>query len=151
MKAKKTTKPKVYKTTEAKRAAARRWLKKNPHYAREWQRENLSGTFEKKLRGLLQISRGRAKYNNIDHSISEKDFTPVTHCPLLGIELNFSSVGRGYHDDSPSIDRIDPSKGYVPGNVWIISSRANRMKSNATIEELQLLAANLAKIWGEGK
>lgn len=52
-------------------------------------------------------------------------------CPVLNVPLK-----RG----NTSIDRIDPLKGYVRGNIQIISTKANRMKSNATIEELRLFA-----------
>ena len=42
-------------------------------------------------------------------------------------------------ENSPSLDRIDPTKGYVKGNVWIISHKANVFKSYATHEELKIL------------
>ena len=45
--------------------------------------------------------------------------------------------------NSYSLDRIDSSKGYIPGNVWVISRRANAIKSDATLEELELLVKNL--------
>ena len=151
MKAKKSTKPKEYKTSPKDRERFRNYRLENPDAYRIWHAENRVGTFEKKIKDLIKSSKARSKIIDVEHSISEKDFTPVTHCPLLGIKLNFASVGKGYHCDSPSIDRIDSSKGYVPGNVWVISSRANRMKSDATIEELQMLVANLTKIWGGGK
>lgn len=46
-------------------------------------------------------------------------------------------------DNSASIDRIDNDKRYVKGNVWIISTKANRIKSNATLAELELLVSKL--------
>ncbi len=62
-----------------------------------------------------------------------------THCPILGIELNYFNE-EGYLDDSPSFDRINPALGYVKGNVAIISMRANRIKNNGTAEEHQKIA-----------
>ncbi|MCP1937389.1 hypothetical protein J2R95_003184 [Bradyrhizobium japonicum] len=53
-------------------------------------------------------------------------------CPVLGIDMKFG----GDRDNSPSLDRIEPAKGYVKGNVAFISDRANRIKSDATLEEL---------------
>lgn len=44
---------------------------------------------------------------------------------------------------SPSLDRIDSSKGYVKGNVRVISKRANQLKSNATVEEMEMVLADL--------
>lgn len=45
-------------------------------------------------------------------------------------------------DNSPTLDRKDSTRGYVPDNVWVISHRANRMKNNATLEEMELLVKN---------
>lgn len=63
------------------------------------------------------------------------------YCPVFGIKLNYqgNKGQKGFVDDSPSIDKIDPKKGYVKGNVQIISWRANRIKSDATIQELETL------------
>ena len=56
-------------------------------------------------------------------------------CPVLGIELDWGMNGR--QTNSPSLDRINPNKGYVKGNVMIMSDLANRMKQNATPEQLK--------------
>lgn len=62
---------------------------------------------------------------------------PIT-CPILGIPLYFN---RGSADDnSYSIDRIDSTKGYVIDNIEVISLRANKLKNNASKQEIQLLA-----------
>jgi hypothetical protein len=45
-----------------------------------------------------------------------------------------------------SFDRIDPTKGYIKGNVQIVSQRANRIKSNSTLEEFEEMAYNWRKI-----
>jgi hypothetical protein len=68
------------------------------------------------------------------------------HCPILGIPLNYegrrdgSVEGFGRSDDSPSIDQIIPGAGYFLGNIQILSWRANRIKSNATPDELRAIA-----------
>lgn len=54
-------------------------------------------------------------------------------CPITGIEIDYFS--EGVKEESPSFDCVDPSKGYVKGNVQIISWRANRIKNNGTAEE----------------
>ena len=51
------------------------------------------------------------------------------------------------HDDSPSLDKIIPESGYIRGNVRVISSKADRIKSNTTIEEPELLVKNLKDHW----
>lgn len=63
-------------------------------------------------------------------------------CPLLGIPL-VMQPGKGRQPDSPSLDRIDSSRGYTKNNVWIISTRANTIKNDATVEELELIAKSL--------
>lgn len=57
-----------------------------------------------------------------------------TYCPIFGIKL-VPGVGR-QSPNSPSLDRIIPKKGYVPGNVQVISWRANSLKKDANLREL---------------
>jgi hypothetical protein len=56
-------------------------------------------------------------------------------CPVFGIK--FTEKGNGYSPWSPSIDKIVPSKGYVRGNIQIISYMANAMKRDATPTQLK--------------
>lgn len=48
-------------------------------------------------------------------------------------------------DSAPSIDRIIGEFGYVKGNVSVISHRANKLKSDATLEEMRLILAHMEK------
>ena len=82
---------------------------------------------------LLNVARQRCNRTGTEFCITEADLTMPTHCPLLGTPLDTYAESIDAH---PSIDRINPELGYVPGNVWIISHRANRIKSNATFAEL---------------
>jgi hypothetical protein len=67
-------------------------------------------------------------------------------CPVLGIPLDVGQdEAGGATDNSPSIDQIIPGGGYIPGNVRIISWKANRLKSNATIEDLEAILAYMKK------
>jgi len=68
----------------------------------------------------------------------------VSHCPILGIELDYFLEYRA--ENSPSFDRIDPSKGYVTGNVQIVSWRANRIKNDGSPEEHRKIAEYLDKL-----
>lgn len=61
-----------------------------------------------------------------------------THCPVF--KKRFEEGGKGFHPWSPSIDKCDPSKGYVRGNIQVISVFANAMKRNATPRELRQFA-----------
>lgn len=70
----------------------------------------------------------------------------VTHCPLLGIELTYTNCKQQRTPDNyATLDRIDPTKGYTPGNVQILSFRANTIKGDATLEELRLIIKNWEK------
>ena len=91
------------------------------------------------LRAMLSGARARAKKQGMEFSITEADLLPQpTHCPVLGIELVYWPLGAGkgkYRANSASIDRKDNSKGYVHGNVFIVSYRANSVKRDGTAEE----------------
>jgi hypothetical protein len=75
----------------------------------------------------------------IDFDIEFGDIDFPTHCPILGIELDYFSE-NGYLENAPSFDRVDPNKGYVKNNVAIISMKANRIKNNGTAEDHENIA-----------
>ena len=66
-------------------------------------------------------------------------------CPYLEIELDYFQQNCK-SDNYPTFDRIDNTKGYVKGNVLIVSWRGNRLKSNACYQELHKLVTNLQKL-----
>ena len=82
---------------------------------------------------LFNVAKQRSRKKGMEFSITVEDLHVPEFCPLLGVKLDSYSDSVDVH---PSIDRIDSSKGYVKGNVWVISHRANRIKSDATCEEL---------------
>lgn len=57
-------------------------------------------------------------------------------CPVFGVELNYSGNGT-ICPNSPSVDRLVPEKGYVIGNIAVISHRANVIKNSADSSEVQ--------------
>ncbi len=67
-----------------------------------------------------------------DLDISDIDFP--RYCPILGIELDY--FAEKLSPNSPSFDRVDPTKGYVTGNVAIISQKANSIKRRYTYDQL---------------
>lgn len=83
---------------------------------------------------LLRDAKRRARKAGVPYTITEDDITISSHCPILGVEMR-----RGSREYAPSLDRINPSLGYVPGNVVVISNRANRIKNDATVDEIRLL------------
>jgi hypothetical protein len=60
-----------------------------------------------------------------------------THCPILGCPIDYSARDT---DACWSLDRLDPALGYVPGNVFVMSHRANRLKSFGTAAEHESVA-----------
>lgn len=75
-----------------------------------------------------------------------------TKCPIFNVPLMvLKENNKMRHPQSPSLDRIDPNKGYVKGNVRIISWRANELKGNASLEEIRMILADLEKTEKENR
>ena len=109
---------------------------KHRAYQRRHKKENTSLE-----QGMLNRSKSRAKRKGFEHNITIDDIQIPDKCPLLGIPL---IKGEGcVQENSPTLDRIDSSIGYIKGNVWVISYKANTIKSNATPEELLTIATRL--------
>lgn len=109
----------------------------NTQYTAKWGLERLTGV------ALYDAQRAkfRAKKANSDKwefTIQFGEISWPTHCPILGLELDYFADKR--QENSPSIDRIDSTKGYVSGNVAIVSWRANRIKNDGTAEEHRKIA-----------
>lgn len=85
----------------------------------------------------------RAKKKGLPFDLTLDDLPVPEFCPVLGIPLQPRS-GK-FHDRSPSIDRLVPERGYVKGNVAVISYRANRIKDYGTLEELKKVVAYLER------
>lgn len=84
---------------------------------------------------LLRGAKKRANLKKIEFSITKEDLGPLPeYCPVLKIKLQYSQIGR-QQPDSASLDRYDNSKGYIKGNVNIISLRANELKRDGTHDE----------------
>ena len=94
-------------------------------------------------RHMVAIAKQRAKKGGIKFNLKPGDIQVPEKCPLLGIPIK---RGRGHCcAGSPTLDRINPSRGYIKDNVWVISYRANLIKSNATPEEIIMVGENLKK------
>lgn len=86
---------------------------------------------------LHKLAKARAKRSGVEFDIDIEDVVIPTRCPILDIEL-YPGVGKR-SDNSPSLDRIDNSRGYVKGNVAVISWKANNLKKDLTEQHLELL------------
>ena len=94
--------------------------------------------YTKKLYNRLKSS---AKKRNINFSLTTSDIINLTFpitCPILNIPIKFNK-GKA-QDDSISIDRIDSTRGYEVDNIIVVSWKANRLKNNASKEDLEKIS-----------
>lgn len=93
---------------------------------------------------LLDGARQRAAAKGLPFTITEEDVLAAWPedgaCPVLGIPLKRGSVG-GAQGAAPTLDRLNNAWGYEPGNIAVISHRANTLKSDASAAEIERLAA----------
>lgn len=87
---------------------------------------------------MLNGAKHRAKVKGLEFNLCPGDIKIPLICPVLNIALQRGKIKPG--DNTPSLDRIDNTKGYIKGNVRVISMRANVLKRDATAQELIALA-----------
>lgn len=86
---------------------------------------------------LLKNIRSNAAKRGESTDITLDDIPPVpSFCPILGIPITTRSRNRS---NAVSVDRIDNSKGYVKGNIVLISMKANVCKNNMTFDQIASL------------
>lgn len=116
--------------------AKKRYNRNKEHYlnaSKEW-RDSEKGTINR----MYHTSKARARKKGLEHTIEKSDIIIPKYCPILNTRLIPGS--RGDYLNTPSLDRIDNSKGYTKDNIQVISMKANSMKNSATKEELLLFA-----------
>ena len=86
---------------------------------------------------MLSAAKSRAKKNGLDFNIEIEDIVIPETCPIIGIPLQFTDGKQ--NEGTPALDRIDNTKGYVKGNVQVISHKANRHKADLTLEQIEAL------------
>lgn len=142
-----------YKNPADRRRAAHAWREAHPDYAKnyfvrrksenpELVRERARRVVRKqtprgRLIRLVGKARERARAAGIPFSITADDLRMPTTCPVLGIPIDLSPGAKWAN--RPSLDRVDSSRGYVSGNVEVISFKANTRKSSLSIGELRRL------------
>lgn len=81
-------------------------------------------------------AKARAKLAQMEFDIAVDDIEIPEECPIMGIPLATFEGSPGGRPNSPSLDRIDSTKGYVKGNIQVISHLSNQMKSSATPKQM---------------
>lgn len=117
-------------------------IKETTHHYRSERREEFNTLSEMTevverhvVARLLAGAKWRAEKTGIEFDLTIDDVSCPLYCPMLGIRLQIADGNIG--DASPTLDRLDASRGYVKGNVHIISGKANRIKTNATTDEVR--------------
>lgn len=127
----------AYKDKEKKRA----WDRAHPRDRTAYRHQN-------PVVQLLASAKWRSKKRGIEFTITHSDVIVPDVCPVLGIPV-FITGGQPA-PNSPSIDRIDPTGGYTPNNIWVISWRANLLKNNARLEDFEKIVAAIEPIIQQG-
>lgn len=91
---------------------------------------------------VLPGIRYRAKQSGLECTISAEDIVVPAVCPVFGTPFEFMTDNSMMKSPrTPSVDRFDNSKGYIPGNIRVVSLRANLLKKDANIEEIEKILA----------
>ena len=132
---------------KAKKAAAqRRYAMRRKRQDPSWKVAYNNDYFlRNRNRCQFVVARCHAKRRGLEFTIRFEEIVWPEFCPVFGVRLVRAAV-KGPTSWSPSLDRIDNTKGYVPGNVIVVSLKANRMKSDATISELKRLVEFYEKL-----
>ena len=89
---------------------------------------------------LYEAARANAKKCGVPFSLTLSHIKAIWpadgKCPILGVKLERRVGGPGPQRQSPSLDRLEPWKGYIPGNVAVISYKANLLKNDETYPEV---------------
>jgi hypothetical protein len=98
------------------------------------------------VRGKIIMSASqRAKANGIEFNLIAENILLVRYCPLLKITLEYGNSKAT--NNSASIDRIDNTKGYIKGNIQVVSMLANSMKGSASPEQLITFSKRVLEIY----
>lgn len=118
-------------------------MEKIPGYADKVKADKRESNKRNIVTAILTRARKRAERYGYDFNLEASDIIIPEICPLLGIPIYCGD--KENYENSPSLDRIDNNKGYVKGNVWIISKKANSMKNSASFSELNTFCENIRR------
>lgn len=86
-------------------------------------------------------TKARAIRKGLEFTLNREDILIPSICPILEIPI-FVGNKQDYKN-SPTIDRLDNSKGYTKENCRIISMLANTMKNSASELEIEIFCKNI--------
>jgi hypothetical protein len=88
---------------------------------------------------MIRGAKHRAKTKGLDFDIDIHDIIIPETCPVFGFPLT-RGLDRSRGNCSATLDRIDNEKGYVKGNVIVVSWMANCIKRNFTAKQIRAVA-----------
>ena len=99
---------------------------------------------------MLSNSKIRAKEKRVPHTITTSDLKKIwpkdNRCPVLKSPFDMGLKFGRNRSLAPSLDKIIPKKGYVPGNIVIVSDIVNRVKSDATLDDMKKILDYYTKL-----
>ena len=95
---------------------------------------------------MVYDAKERAKKKNMDFNLVKKDIHFPEVCPVFNIKLEH---GRKDWKNSPTIDRIDNTKGYLIDNCIVVSCLANTIKNSATPKQILKVGNFYKKLYKE--
>jgi len=100
----------------------------------------ISSTKLQHLKAYLGNARARSIRDNVPFNLTLKDLVDIAtdECPIFNTPFVWGASGLGKGKtrlDTPQLDKIHPEIGYVVGNIAFISSKANKMKDNGTMQD----------------
>jgi len=150
----------AYKDLEKKRANARAWYEKHRQQAllksaaalktersKNWFRKYNQDPATWPQRACYQM-KNKAKDLGIEFDLRPEDLQVPTVCPFTLKPFDFGPKNGKASPQSPSVDRIKPDRGYVRGNVRVISNHANMVKNSCTDPDVFQRLADDARLWG---
>lgn len=116
-------------------------------YSKEIRHKKLLGDMPKYkyIELLHKRIQKKAEKIGLEFNLELSDIDIPEVCPYLNIPIELSNRTDVRH--GPSVDRIDNSKGYIKGNIQIISWKANTMKNSASVRELKTFARNVLRLY----
>ena len=117
----------------------------------KWRKEKIVGS-SRHLSDLVEGARARARKHDLPFNLKTKDLRKIitTRCPVFGFkfEINKQDTTNNWQN-SPTIDKIIPTKGYVKDNIIVVSMFANTIKNSATPKQILKVGNFYKKLYEE--
>lgn len=128
----------------------KRWAEKNldkkKEYNKKWMRENYTSKrydqIKLMVKSMISGSNKRGLICELSYGDVEEMIDPML-CSVTGVKLSWDWNDKGRNPWRPSIDRIDPSKGYVKDNVRVVCWAYNAAKNEWSDAVVQKWARNI--------